>query len=91
MCFNIYHGIQLNSWENAYLSIGVIFSVPSAPSLYVYVQIHTHVSENKEAVGDAEKSDFLVKKMGPVIANYSGCSRRGWKSDIKVVVGFGEC
>lgn len=59
--------------------------------LCVYVCIHTHISENKEAVSDAEKSDFLGKKMGPVIANYSGCSRQGWKSDIKIVLGFGEC
>lgn len=56
----------------------------------VYAHIHTHISEKKEAVSDAEKSDFLGKQTGPVVVNYSGCPRQGWKSDVEIVLGFRE-
>lgn len=67
---------------------GSILPPPTSPPIFicVYVHIYTHIRENKEAVSDYDKSDFLGKKMGPLIANYSG-----WKSDIEIVWGLGEC
>lgn len=80
-------------WGGMVYSLALALSpLPSPPVyVYVYVRIHTCISENKEAVSDDEKSDLLGKKMGPVIANYPGCPRQGWRSDVETVLRFGEC